>query len=762
MVRNKIYGDLTYGNIVPTYVGAPTSELDDLGKKLEGDYNTALDYRDKLETVAANTSVRDPNYKIIKGAIDKINSDLKQHSEKGDWEYAMNSVRNSARDFVTNPLVKGAIQDKQKYDAWLNDLQSNNKILDSDKQYAITKSKLENSSSLEYDPQTGQYKNMFSGSSAPDFVDVNKKIQEVIKDLNPSTRAILLQRANQKGYLQHGSIEELSPEQLRDVAKDVVMGDESVRSYMNYQTEKQNFYNRLTKDENGNLTLREYTPEDLMSVGILSKDKKAYIPKTNDSGQILYKDSSGKEYDPSKDKIVQTKFGLYSVNKKGQADKKLTPALEVSEELMNGVRDSEGNIVVPGLFNSDGSFNSDVAESQIKGILNNQQYESYLDFADNFAYSKENIEYKEDWMMKQEREFAHDKAMKDYEFQLNNQDFYVNMLMNLPENSSRTLEPSAAKALFNDGKADFRNLILEFAKDNKIKGLTAEQQRLIPYANRLNELFSETLMDKIVNTFDPFSMSTEQLSKYESIVRTPEIKQILETTGLSKEQLLQFYKTYNDLSGKEKEAVETLGKIMQLPSAPVSLQDKDNLKNVDGTIQIGVNGTFDSNQLGLSDEEINNLNEVFGKKILTTTKKGTFKNPISQYQVSGWLEHKPSYEAQQKYNSNYGTSKYTNYHRDLFNQQTMYNANQKEKQRFGVNRDLINAPLQTKNVVAANLGNTLKNKDLSQTFTIQGKEYSGQALYDKFMESFYNASSYEELSAVVDDIFALRDQLKDR
>jgi len=704
---NRIYGGLHYANVSPTYVGQPTEELDKLGQKLEEDYNTNKDNADKLQIAVANMQVRNHNNPILQDAIRGIQGTLDEHINKGNWEYAGNNVSKAAKDFAVNPLVKLAMQDKQLYDAWNKDLEGNNKILEEDKQYARHKANLENNKKVEIDPVTGQAKNLFNGTTPPEYVDINKKISEVVKDLNPTTRQMLLQQAEKSGYLKSGSIEELTPDVLRKAAKDLILGSPEAKAYINFQTEKQDYMSRLTKDANGNVTLRPYQTMDLITNGIIDNKGNAYIHSKNDKNEDLYIDKNGKVYDPSKDNIgINKQTGIpYLLDKNGKMIKPLDFKEEINNELLTGIKDANGNIVVPGLYNADGTLNQQVAENQIKERLTAKQLQKHLDFASDYSYSKEDVNYIEDADAKAARDWMYKKKELNYAHDLANEnnDFYVNSVMKLQNNGApATLDPAAAKGLFVDGKAPLRNAILEFAKTSPLHGITPEQQRLIPVAKKIIELQEKlkekNRIDEIGNRIKNKQPTTfkeradyqtygvhggDNFSVFKDDPRATtieqEIKDLEASTGTSREQMAEFYNKYSKLKEPEKEAVQTLGKIMNLPSAPVSLLGKDNLRKVNGSIQVGVNAQLDRTQLNITDEEIQNLNKLFDSPILqqSTTKTINEEGKAAKntnYEVKLYLEHTPTKETQQRYNSVYGVNKYTSANDNLFNQVTTENT----------------------------------------------------------------------------------------
>jgi hypothetical protein len=668
--NNKIYGDLSYANVQPTYVGAPITELDSLGQKLEQDYNVSLEARDKLQMAAANMRLLDKDNPILQKAISDIDTQLKDYEQKGNWEAAQLSIRDAAKNFATNPLLKAAFEDKQQYDAWQKDLLENKNILDSDKSYAIQRTKLENTNQLEFDPETGKFKNRVNVYTAPEYVDANKEIQAVIKDMNPSTREKLLQAASTRGYLVSGDIKELTKDQLRKAAEDVVMSSEKTKSYLQFQAEKEDFNNRLTRTPDGRPALRDYEMTDLRNYGIVDKDNNFVSQVKDKEGNRVFVDDRGKEINEGKDRVGVYKGQPVLLNEKGEAMTYLLPKTEKNNPiLMYGKKDENGNVLIPGFYNEDGTLNKDVVGGQIKNRITERNVNNFKEFAENFAYTQEDNKYVADWVAQEKMRAANDRANIKFKNELENQqtmDFYVSSLMTptgkteTGEPIPRTIPPATMEGLYPNGVADLSKSVLSFGK-NSIGGLTQAEQKLIPFASRIESLEKKGGFSKFLSALASLGgaggVSVE--SKEERAERDKEIDELVQSIGLPKKDILSYLTKYNAMTDKEKSAVKTLGKIMQLPQANVALKNKDNVINEDGDVYIGLIATINDSQLDLSDGEIENLNELYGKKILNTTNSKIVGDDgktrgSKTYEIQLWNEHSTSPEAQSAYNSNLG------------------------------------------------------------------------------------------------------------
>jgi hypothetical protein len=245
-------------------------------------------------------------------------------------------------------------------------------------------------------------------------------------------------------------------------------------------------------------------------------------------------------------------------------------------------------------------------------------------------------------------------------------DFYVSSLMTptgkteTGEPIPRTIPPATMEGLYPNGVADLSKSVLSFGK-NSIGGLTQAEQKLIPFASRIENLEKKGGFSKFLSALASLGgaggVSVE--SKEERAERDKEIDELVQSIGLPKKDILSYLTKYNAMTDKEKSAVKTLGKIMQLPQANVALKNKDNVINEDGNVYIGLIATINDSQLDLSDGEIENLNALYGKKILTTTNSKIVGDDgktrgSKTFEIQLWNEHSTSPEAQSAYNSNLG------------------------------------------------------------------------------------------------------------
>lgn len=247
---SKIFNDLAYGNLVPTYAGLPLKEAKETADILDTRYRENLDTQDQLEVMIDNLKVRSQNRPLVQSALDKARKTLEQTREKGDWENAGFLVKRAAKDFAMDKGVRAALSDKQQYDSYMEDLDQR---LKDDKIDIITYNNSkelasrENKKAVEYDPITGDYKNIFSAYSPQNFQDVQKAAFDMgekwkaSKDPFPvkyqdKNGNMVEQRvvydANLKGYKIVGSDKYLSESELQSGLRQAVLANPKYKGYI--------------------------------------------------------------------------------------------------------------------------------------------------------------------------------------------------------------------------------------------------------------------------------------------------------------------------------------------------------------------------------------------------------------------------------------------------------------------------------------------------------------------------------------------------
>jgi hypothetical protein len=112
----KIFGDLTYGNHVNTYAGAPVEELKALQQTASTAYQTNKQNYDLLDIAAANMDVHPLDDGIKNKAIQQLKDTTKEVSASGNYETSKYIIAKAAKDMAVDPVVNTAIKNKKAYD----------------------------------------------------------------------------------------------------------------------------------------------------------------------------------------------------------------------------------------------------------------------------------------------------------------------------------------------------------------------------------------------------------------------------------------------------------------------------------------------------------------------------------------------------------------------------------------------------------------------------------------------------------------------
>ena len=119
----KIFNDLSYGNLVPTYAGLPLDAVKETGNILDTRYRKNKADQDQLEIMIDNLDVRDQNRPHVQQALENARQQLADIKEGGDWENAGAQVASAAKEFAMDKGVRGALKDKAAASAYMADLE---------------------------------------------------------------------------------------------------------------------------------------------------------------------------------------------------------------------------------------------------------------------------------------------------------------------------------------------------------------------------------------------------------------------------------------------------------------------------------------------------------------------------------------------------------------------------------------------------------------------------------------------------------------
>lgn len=388
-----LFGELTYNQKVPRFVGQPIEDIKEVGTELRTRYKTNIANQDMLETTLSNLKVRVHNQEYVNEALAKSIKDIQDITNSGRWEDAGRLIDNSVKtNYVANKGVQGSLQDMALYQADLAEKEEllKKRLESGDTEGGITQEMFDlyfnnqsknNSKKIEIDPNTGTIHNLYQKGSIPKYVDINKRVNEYYKTMKPSEILDNYNRAgvagNIPGYYKVSSLEGITESKLKQMATDYIKSNPEVQGYLNWMTNADYNARFVTIDQQGNKLYKPITLDDLTRVGVPITTEGIKVPKiVNDR----YVDADGKPIDtslPGYEKKI-----IYEIDTKA-----------TNEILPNGVLDQNA------------------AESLYNGYYKNSLARGYTDFAEDFAYIQNKDQYLKNWLLEQNRQHAHEKEL---------------------------------------------------------------------------------------------------------------------------------------------------------------------------------------------------------------------------------------------------------------------------------------------------------------------------------------------------------------
>lgn len=257
--------DLHYARYVDTYRGLPIAELDALGQTRQTAYDEGLKQSDLLSGAMAELDVRDVNRPIVDEIVSDVNEELGQLAEQGNYENAAPKLRALSLKIANNKVLRGALQDKAKFDAYnkqLDERYQKGEITPERYQEAKTMANAMNNKSIEYDPASGTYKNMWDAYNPMNKVDISKKLNDFVSKIKSSENPIKFgeDKDGNPIYMTHtnnqyfitGKEEGLSEQEAISMISNYIASDPEVAAYIKEGVKFESFrdlYDPLTGQE---------------------------------------------------------------------------------------------------------------------------------------------------------------------------------------------------------------------------------------------------------------------------------------------------------------------------------------------------------------------------------------------------------------------------------------------------------------------------------------------------------------------------------
>lgn len=375
----KIFDDLSYAS-GRLYMGAPVEEIKALNEQKSKDYVISRQERDKLDIALNNLDLRDVDYDIKKSAIESAKNNLNSYAQNGDWQNAKYAVSDEFKKMQTNTALKGAIQAKQSRDEDIkakNQLVKEGKLSEDAANWAFNNAKNEK---IGINPD-GTISGGYSGANVINDKEITKEIYEKadkrIKDWREDKVILVngkeIQKQGNGQYFVKGTQEIVRPEEVRNA-----LVNEIKSSYGDFlRQEKAIDFDKITQRGTKPLELA-----DFQTLGYRDK-------------QDLLKDAGVSDIDleqlkNSKDPQVQKYYEIAKNNRE---------TLEKQLENPEGLKQIFSN------------------------LYDKKQINKYVQGAtDKASYIKQDA----DWMLDHDRQknidFAHAKALKDYDEKLKQRD----------------------------------------------------------------------------------------------------------------------------------------------------------------------------------------------------------------------------------------------------------------------------------------------------------------------------------------------------
>ncbi len=340
----KQFGNLTYADYSPQYVGQDIEGVKALAKKSDEDYNNNLASMDKMDILENEMYQRvDPkDAEYVKNAIEKSKNNLASIKNSGRYEDAQYLLNKSAKELAMDNNLTGAMQWKQNKDATIKEIQD--RVGKSDKENGITQQQADdsirmiqnnpdNKKKVVWNPETLTFDNKFVGYTPKKYVDIGSMANDFLKDWKPDTKVIDGKSVN--GYYNNISHEWASQDDMNKSAKEYINANAEAKSYMDEQDmfhKEKNFrnsdgsYRSVNNNDLANLGLTnsKFEKETGVSLDTLTPQQKegAYFNLLRNHTLLNYTNPSADKYSYDKDTEHNVKDWIQEVYMKDALRKK--------------------------------------------------------------------------------------------------------------------------------------------------------------------------------------------------------------------------------------------------------------------------------------------------------------------------------------------------------------------------------------------------------------------------------------------------------
>ncbi len=592
-----LFGDLSYAQPKQQYLKKDLTPYINAGLALNKQYDEGVENNDKFDLLVNNYQSRDELTPQLKETLDVYRQKLKTITEKGDYENSSAAIRGLAKNMVNDPLLKEIQDDKALYDAHVKRYQDlagkPNGISEKDFKESLLLDKTNYNKRIEIDLVTGLTKNKFQGRSIPLDINIEERVQKILKDIENSTLPSDFKQRAPRGFINISTAEGRTPQQLRKAAFEYVMSQDDIQNLLEFRA---NNAAELQQFQGINQSLKEFDKSSLIKTGVIDIDG---MPKI--------------------DKMVNGK-----------------PVREIDTKAADI------------LYNEDGTINQEGAKALLKHNYKLHELDKIGNFAEIFANKKDKLDWKEDYETRTRDKEAFDmykiQEARDYQTQKEIKDNqYYDPFKILPGETS-SIDPAMSKTYGLDqtdlSQIDIRNI---YQNNNSKSDITvpdrvalqnfqdAYSKIIDPKRNFVNQRLNKMIQ---VEGKLPQEVQTKLNAARAELNKNPKL------ANMSNEELLNYKFTKVEKESNEYKEYDAINKILaKLPEGQTKsiLQGGDNVKrHKGGDYTYNMQFNFENEDLlkGLSEDEKETLTKA---KILVVNPNTSKDKNLKHYDEEGNL-----------------------------------------------------------------------------------------------------------------------------
>lgn len=235
--------NITTSRYTPQYVGAPIEEIAKAVGDTQARYTANQQGIDALESALQNVTILDKGAETKSNAIQNFRKNIKAVVDSGRYEDAQPMLRQAAKDFSGDKLLRQEMSDYQSFQAYkeqLKELEKSGDLIGADREALLNvASKGMKAATLDQYGEAQSGLSLLEPSKYVDIIDVvDKRLKGIMSDKygGPVTTTRVDGRyiiKDTKGK----TIEEVTEQRAKDLALDAIQGDKELQSYLNFKAD---------------------------------------------------------------------------------------------------------------------------------------------------------------------------------------------------------------------------------------------------------------------------------------------------------------------------------------------------------------------------------------------------------------------------------------------------------------------------------------------------------------------------------------------